>query len=41
MNKRAQAAISKQPNTSLEDMRKQVARLKNSSVSKKKKQQHS
>ena len=40
MNKLAQEATSKQPKTSLEEMRKQVTRLKNSSISKVKKQQH-
>ncbi|GAA4330246.1 hypothetical protein GCM10023149_35310 [Mucilaginibacter gynuensis] len=41
MNKLAEAGSSKQPKTSLEDMRKQVSLLKNSSVSKIKKQQQS
>ncbi len=37
MNKLAQAAISRQPGISLEDMRKQVAWLKSSSTSRTKK----
>jgi hypothetical protein len=41
MNKLAQEANLKKPKVSLEDMRKQASKLKNSSVSKKKKQQHS
>lgn len=40
MNKLAQAAQSVKSKLSLEDMRKQAAHLKNSSVSKTKKQQH-
>ncbi len=38
MDKLAQAANSKKPKVSLEDMRKQAAQLKNSSISKLKKQ---
>jgi len=41
MNKLAQVASSKNPKISLEDMRKQVAQLKISSISKTRKQQHS